>query len=51
MLQLFVTEGKKIFAQFPGGCGRRSRYLAHAKRALYHLSYSPNDREIHRQMQ
>ena len=21
-----------------GGCGHRSRYLAHAKRALYHLS-------------
>ena len=25
--------------------GHRSRYLAHAKRALYHLSYDPTDRE------
>ena len=24
-----------------GGAGHRSRYLSHAKRALYHLSYAP----------
>ena len=38
MLELFATEGKKFFERFPGGCGRRSRYLANAKRALYNLS-------------
>ena len=26
-----------------GGEGHRSLYLAHAKRALYHLSYTPGD--------
>ena len=25
-----------------GGAGYRSRYLSHAKRALYHLSYAPS---------
>ena len=25
-----------------GGSGYRSRYLSHAKRALYHLSYAPS---------
>ena len=25
-----------------GGAGYRSRYLSHAKRALYHLSYAPH---------
>ena len=25
-----------------GGAGHRSPYLSHAKRALYHLSYTPN---------
>ena len=25
-----------------GGAGYRSRYLSHAKRALYHLSYAPD---------
>ena len=25
-----------------GAAGYRSRYLSHAKRALYHLSYSPS---------
>ena len=29
-------KGKKV-----GGAGYRSRYLSHAKRALYHLSYAP----------
>ena len=30
-----------------GGAGYRSRYFSHAKRALYHLSYAPNEiREI-----
>ena len=27
--------------KFSGGAGYRSRYLSHAKRALYHLSYAP----------
>ena len=27
-----------------GGAGYRSRYLSHAKRALYHLSYAPSGR-------
>ena len=26
-----------------GGAGHRSPYLSHAKRALYHLSYTPSD--------
>ena len=26
-----------------GAAGYRSPYLSHAKRALYHLSYSPGD--------
>ena len=30
-------DKKKVF----GGAGYRSRYLSHAKRALYHLSYAP----------
>ena len=30
-------KGKKVF----GDAGYRSRYLSHAKRALYHLSYTP----------
>ena len=30
---------------FPGGAGYRSRYLSHAKRALYHLSYAPRPYE------
>ena len=29
-------KNKKI-----GGAGHRSQYLSHAKRALYHLSYTP----------
>ena len=33
-----ITKLKKI----SGGAGYRSRYLSHAKRALYHLSYAPN---------
>jgi hypothetical protein len=31
-----------------GGAGYRSRYLSHAKRALYHLSYAPSDMHIQR---
>ena len=31
-------EKENIF----GGAGYRSRYLSHAKRALYHLSYAPS---------
>ena len=30
-----------------GGAGYRSRYLSHAKRALYHLSYAPvGDKQV-----
>ena len=32
-----MTKKTKYF----GGAGYRSRYLSHAKRALYHLSYAP----------
>ena len=28
--------------KYIGGAGYRSRYLSHAKRALYHLSYAPS---------
>ena len=33
-----LTLNKKYWV---GGAGYRSRYLSHAKRALYHLSYAP----------
>ena len=33
-----MTKKPKYF----GGAGYRSRYLSHAKRALYHLSYAPS---------
>ena len=37
-----VNGSKKYFCQkVLGGAGYRSRYLSHAKRALYHLSYAP----------
>ena len=46
---LFMRSNKKegdekenIF----GGAGYRSRYLSHAKRALYHLSYAPGWRSL-----
>jgi hypothetical protein len=29
-----------------GGAGYRSPYLSHAKRALYHLSYTPRPEEV-----
>ena len=32
-----MVDSQKKF----GGAGYRSRYLSHAKRALYHLSYAP----------
>ena len=32
-----TPEPKKV-----GGAGYRSPYLSHAKRALYHLSYTPD---------
>lgn len=31
-------ERVKVNKRKTGGCGHRSRYLSHAKRALYHLS-------------
>ena len=34
-------KDKKVRIIF-GGAGYRSRYLSHAKRALYHLSYAPS---------
>ena len=34
----FLCSGQKYLV---GGAGYRSRYLSHAKRALYHLSYAP----------
>ena len=34
-LQKFTN--RRIRNAVDGGCGHRSRYLAHAKRALYHL--------------
>ena len=42
-ITLFRVNGsKKYFCQkVLGGAGYRSRYLSHAKRALYHLSYAP----------
>ena len=39
MGQLFL----KVVLKSCGGAGYRSRYLSHAKRALYHLSYAPSD--------
>ena len=39
---LRIDGSKKIFCKkVLGGAGYRSRYLSHAKRALYHLSYAP----------
>ena len=37
--------GKKYHEN--GAAGYRSQYLSHAKRALYHLSYSPHRQEVH----
>ena len=31
----------RVVKMWIGGAGYRSRYLSHAKRALYHLSYAP----------
>jgi hypothetical protein len=33
-----------------GDAGYRSPYLSHAKRALYHLSYIPEETEPHQQL-
>ena len=43
VLQPHHNECKKLtdFQKGIGGAGYRSRYLSHAKRALYHLSYAP----------
>ena len=42
-MQIFVIELFKNTTKIKeiGGAGYRSRYLSHAKRALYHLSYAP----------
>ena len=47
-ITLFRVNGsKKYFCQkVLGGAGYRSRYLSHAKRALYHLSYAPRCIEL-----
>ena len=38
----FITYKKTCVGEKKtGGAGHRSRYLSHAKRALYHLSYAP----------
>ena len=43
-----VNGSKKYFGKkVLGGAGYRSRYLSHAKRALYHLSYAPSDNEFY----
>ena len=43
---ILCTRGKNMIfkglKKFYGGAGYRSRYLSHAKRALYHLSYAPS---------
>ena len=40
--ELHPQTGKaKITIKGSGDAGYRSRYLSHAKRALYHLSYTP----------
>ena len=39
-LHLLMGKTKSIIKEF-GDAGYRSRYLSHAKRALYHLSYTP----------
>ena len=43
-ITLFRVDGSKNFfcKKVLGGAGYRSRYLSHAKRALYHLSYAPS---------
>eukprot|EP01045_Picozoa_sp_COSAG04_P009166 COSAG04_NODE_524_length_13127_cov_18.191511_22_plen_165_part_00 len=41
ILGLRVTNRDPLDAKKYGDAGYRSRYLSHAKRALYHLSYTP----------
>ena len=47
-ITFFRVDGSKKFfcKKVLGGAGYRSRYLSHAKRALYHLSYAPLD-DVH----
>ena len=43
-IHCFKSNPRKIVSEFVfGEAGRRSLYLSHAKRALYHLSYIPVD--------
>ena len=42
MMGTYLNFSSKKIQKFNGGAGYRSRYLSHAKRALYHLSYAPN---------
>jgi hypothetical protein len=42
LLPFFSQSLVENFIKSCGGAGYRSRYLSHAKRALYHLSYAPN---------
>ena len=39
--RLILIFSREITAKKFGDAGYRSRYLSHAKRALYHLSYTP----------
>ena len=39
--KFFLLMHEKISDKNFGGAGYQSRYLSHAKRALYHLSYAP----------
>ena len=41
---IFRLRTQEIIEKSCGGAGYRSRYLSHAKRALYHLSYAPSYR-------
>ena len=38
---MILANAKRCVKRNVGGAGYRSRYLSHAKRALYHLSYAP----------
>ena len=42
-MEAIVASPQKKSKRLFGGAGYRSPYLSHAKRALYHLSYTPID--------
>ena len=41
MTKTNAVQAKPKYEKIVGGAGHRSPYLSHAKRALYHLSYTP----------